>query len=56
MPAPVASSDPTFLQDQVMRLSAELARQQGKPASPDASAADAAWLSNSSELPPLLQV
>ena len=37
MPAPVASSDPTFLQDQVIRLSAELARAQGKPASPDGS-------------------
>ena len=42
-----------FLKDQVSRLSAELARQQGRPTSTDA--ATEPWLLNAEQLPPLLQ-
>ncbi len=43
----------SFLEDQVLRLNAELSRAQGRPA--DDGAAPAPWLLNAAELPPLLQ-
>lgn len=48
---PALSDDPAFLQDQVLRLTAELARQQGRPAPPPEAAP---WLLNAEQLPPLL--
>ena len=53
MPAgpPPLSGDPTFLQDQVLRLSAALATAQNRP---PPSAAEAPWLHNAEQLPPLL--
>ena len=53
--APVLTNDPAFLQDQVLRLSAELARAQGRVATEDMEEAPAEWLASSSELPPLLR-
>ena len=61
MPSPALSDDPNFLKDQVLRLSAELARAQGRheasspdgaSASPDASTNP--WMVNAEHLPPLL--
>ena len=65
MPAPTIPDDPALLKDTVLRLSAELARAQGRGGSgaEAAGAADSAagaaddvtWLASAEQLPPLLQ-
>ena len=55
MAAPILSNDAGFLQDQVLRLSSELARAQGKPLTIAAEDAEADWLSGAAQMPPLLR-
>ena len=50
--SPPLSDDPAFLKDQVLRLSAELARNQGRQISADVELEP--WMLNAEQLPPLL--